>query len=140
AIVLLDNVDAAPQVLRLGTTVASDPAIRRCFSVPETVEFPTADGQTAFGLYYPPAHPDYVAPAHEKPPLLVKCHGGPTGSASSTLDLRTQFWTSRGIAVLDVNYGGSSGFGRAYRKRLDLRWGIVDVQDCVNGARYLAAA
>src|SRR5258706_11316882 len=72
------------------------------------------------------------------PPLLVKCHGGPTGAASSALNLSTEFWTSRGIAVLDVNYGGSTGFGRAYRERLNGNWGIVDVDDCVNGARYLA--
>ncbi|MEA2990874.1 MAG: hypothetical protein QOG83_3585, partial [Alphaproteobacteria bacterium] len=73
------------------------------------------------------------------PPLLVKCHGGPTSSASSTLNLSTQFWTSRGIAVLDVNYGGSTGFGRTYRERLHLNWGVVDVDDCVNGARHLVA-
>jgi dipeptidyl aminopeptidase/acylaminoacyl peptidase len=89
-------------------------------------------------LYYPPENPDYVAPAGEKPPLLVKCHGGPTSSASSQLNLNTQYWTSRGIAVLDVNYGGSTGYGRAYRDRLHLSWGIVDVDDAVNGARSLA--
>jgi dipeptidyl aminopeptidase/acylaminoacyl peptidase len=103
------------------------------------VEFPTTGGNTAFGLFYPPHNPDYAAPTSEKPPLLVKCHGGPTGAASSALNLSTQFWTSRGIAVLDVNYGGSTGFGRAYRERLDGNWGIVDVDDCVNGAKFLAA-
>jgi dipeptidyl aminopeptidase/acylaminoacyl peptidase len=138
AVVLLEPPYAAPQVLRLSTNVAADPAIGRCFSTPEAVEFPSADGRTAFGLYYPPSHPDYVAVVNEQPPLLVKCHGGPTGAASSTLDLRIQYWTSRGIAVLDINYGGSTGYGRAYRQRLQLRWGIVDVQDCVHGARYLA--
>jgi dipeptidyl aminopeptidase/acylaminoacyl peptidase len=138
AVVLLDQPDAAPQVLRVSTSVAANPVVRRCFSTPQTVEFPTAGGKTAFGLYYPAAHPDYAGLSQEKPPLVVKCHGGPTGSASSTLDLRIQYWTSRGIAVLDVNYGGSTGFGRAYRQRLNLRWGIVDVEDCVNGARYLA--
>ena len=71
---------------------------------------------------------------------LVKCHGGPTAAASSTLNLCDQYWTSRGIAVLDVNYGGSTGFGRAYRERLNGNWGIVDVDDCVNGAKFLAAA
>jgi dipeptidyl aminopeptidase/acylaminoacyl peptidase len=73
----------------------------------------------------------------EKPPLLVMSHGGPTGATSAAFSLRTQFWTSRGIAVLDVNYGGSTGYGRAYRERLNDKWGIVDVDDCVNGARYL---
>jgi dienelactone hydrolase len=92
----------------------------------------------AFGLFYPPRNPDYVGTADERPPLLVKCHGGPTSSASSALNLGTQFWISRGIAVLDVNYGGSAGFGREYRERLWLNWGVVDVDDCVNGAKYLA--
>jgi len=104
----------------------------------QPVEFPTAGGKTAFGLFYPPHNSDYVGSVDERPPLLVKCHGGPTSSASSTLNLGIQFWTSRGIAVLDVNYGGSTGFGREYRERLNLNWGIVDVDDCVNGARFLA--
>jgi dipeptidyl aminopeptidase/acylaminoacyl peptidase len=104
----------------------------------EPVEFPTTGGNTAFGLFYPPRNRDYAGSPDERPPLLVKCHGGPTSSASSTLNLGTQFWTSRGIAVLDVNYGGSTGFGREYRKRLKLNWGIVDVDDCVNGAKFLA--
>lgn len=108
-------------------------------SVPETIEFPTENGLTAFGFFYPPANRDYTAPAGEKPPLLVMSHGGPTGAAAAALDLEIQYWTSRGIAVLDVNYGGSTGYGRAYRERLDDRWGIVDVDDCCNGARYLAA-
>jgi dipeptidyl aminopeptidase/acylaminoacyl peptidase len=89
-------------------------------------------------LFYPPHNADYAAPEGEKPPLLVKCHGGPTSAASSTLNLGIQYWTSRGIAVLDVNYGGSSGFGRAYRNRLQLNWGVVDVDDCINGAKFLA--
>jgi dipeptidyl aminopeptidase/acylaminoacyl peptidase len=104
----------------------------------ESVEFPTTDGETAFGLFYPPANPDYAAPTDERPPLLVKCHGGPTSAASSALNLGIQYWTSRGIAVLDVNYRGSTGFGRAYRDRLHLTWGVVDVDDCVNGAKFLA--
>ena len=81
---------------------------------------------------------DYTAPANENPPLLVMSHGGPTSSSSGSLKYSIQYWTSRGIAVLDVNYGGSSGYGRAYRERLNGQWGIVDVDDCVNGARYLA--
>jgi dipeptidyl aminopeptidase/acylaminoacyl peptidase len=103
----------------------------------EPVEFPTTGGRTAFGLFYPPRNPDYGGNTDERPPLLVKCHGGPTSSASSTLNLGTLFWTSRGIAVLDVNYGGSTGFGREYRERLKLNWGIVDVDDCVSGAKFL---
>ena len=106
-------------------------------SVPDVVEFPTANDVTAFGFYYPPTNQDYVAADSEKPPLLVKIHGGPTAATSGTLSLRTQYWTSRGIAILDVNYGGSTGYGRAYRERLKGNWGIVDVDDCVNGATYL---
>jgi len=138
SVVLMDLKPGRYQVLRSASAVADQPEINRYFSRPQTVEFPTENGQTAFGLYYPPANPDYQAPAGAKPPLVVKCHGGPTGAASSALDLRTQFWTSRGIAVLDVNYGGSTGFGRAYRDRLQRSWGIIDVDDCVNGAKYLA--
>jgi dipeptidyl aminopeptidase/acylaminoacyl peptidase len=104
---------------------------------PRAVEFPTAGGLTAHGHFYPPGNRDYAAPANEKPPLLVMSHGGPTSSSSASLKYSIQYWTSRGIAVLDVNYGGSSGYGRAYRERLKGQWGIVDVDDCVNGARYL---
>jgi dipeptidyl aminopeptidase/acylaminoacyl peptidase len=105
----------------------------------ESLEFPTTGGETAFGLFYPPRNADYEPGTEECPPLLVKCHGGPTSAASSTLNLGVQYWTSRGIAVLDVNYRGSTGFGRAYRDRLQLNWGVVDVDDCVAGARFLAA-
>jgi dipeptidyl aminopeptidase/acylaminoacyl peptidase len=103
----------------------------------EAVEFPTAAGNAAFGLFYPPHNPDYAGPADEKPPLLVKCHGGPTSAASSALSLGIQYWTSRGIAVLDVNYGGSTGFGRAYRERLHRNWGLGDVDDCINGGKFV---
>lgn len=106
-------------------------------STPEVVEFPTTDGLTAYGFYYAPTNQDYIAPDNEAPPLLVKIHGGPTASTTATLDLRLQYWTSRGIAILDVNYGGSTGYGRDYRERLKGNWGIVDVDDCVNGATYL---
>jgi dipeptidyl aminopeptidase/acylaminoacyl peptidase len=105
---------------------------------PQSIAFPSSAGRTAFGLFYPPHNPDYAASSDERPPLLVKCHGGPTAAASSTLNLGMHYWTSRGIAVLDVNYAGSAGFGRAYRDLLHRTWGIVDVEDCVAGARYLA--
>ena len=110
----------------------------RYFSVPRAIEFPTEGGLTAHGFFYPPQNPDYRAPDNEKPPLIVKSHGGPTAAASTALSLSIQYWTSRGFAVLDVNYGGSTGYGRQYRERLNRKWGIVDVDDCVNGARYLA--
>ena len=100
--------------------------------------WPTADGDVAHGLFYPPASADSVGPADERPPLILKCHGGPTGATSTALDARIQYWTSRGYALLDVNYRGSTGYGRAYRGKLGGAWGIADVEDCVHGARYLA--
>ncbi|RKU05680.1 peptidase [Candidatus Poribacteria bacterium] len=108
------------------------------FSPPQAIEFPTEGGLSAHAFFYPPQNRDYTAPAEDLPPLLVISHGGPTSATSTALDLEIQYWTSRGIAVLDVNYGGSSGYGRAYRQRLNGQWGIVDVDDCVNGALYLA--
>jgi dipeptidyl aminopeptidase/acylaminoacyl peptidase len=107
------------------------------FSIPEAIEFPTENGKTSHGFLYSPQNPDCRAPQGELPPLLVKSHGGPTAAASTSLAWDIQYWTSRGFAVLEVNYGGSSGYGRSYRQRLYGRWGIVDVDDCVNGARYL---
>ena len=103
----------------------------------EPVRFPTGDGDTAHALYYPPASTAARAPADGAPPLLVKCHGGPTGAADAGLDLRIQFWTSRGFAVLDVNYRGSTGYGRAYRQKLYGGWGVTDTEDCCAGARWL---
>ncbi len=107
------------------------------FSTPEALAFPTFDGSMAYGIFYPPHNPDFAAPEGEKPPLLVISHGGPTGATSSALSLSIQYWTSRGFAVFDVNYGGSTGYGRPYRERLNGQWGIVDVEDCIHGARYL---
>jgi dipeptidyl aminopeptidase/acylaminoacyl peptidase len=141
SIVMLDLISGAYQVLKKEIALLDQPGSRitKYLSTVRAVEFPTTDGNTAYGLFYPPYNPDYVRPAAELPPLLVRCHGGPTASASSVLDLTTQFWTSRGIAVFDVNYGGSTGFGRVFRDRLHLNWGIVDVDDCINGAKFLAA-
>ncbi len=108
-------------------------------SIPQAIAFPTENNLTAYGFFYPPQNQDYQPPSTEKPPLIVKSHGGPTASTSSTLNLRIQYWTSRGFAVFDVNYGGSTGYGKEYRERLKDNWGIVDVDDCCNGAKYLAA-
>lgn len=108
-----------------------------CLSRPQSLSFPTANGDTAYGLYYPPSNPEHAAPDHAVPPLLVKCHGGPTGAAGTALDLKIQFWTSRGFGVLDVNYRGSTGYGRAYRQKLYGRWGVADVADCIHGACHL---
>ncbi|MBI3801879.1 MAG: S9 family peptidase [Deltaproteobacteria bacterium] len=134
AIVRLDLSMRQLEVLHRSNSLAIDADY---VSVPQAIEFPTEHGLTAHALFYAPRNRDYTAPSGEHPPLLVKSHGGPTSAASPTLNLGIQYWTSRGIAVLDVNYGGSTGYGRAYRERLKGQWGVVDVDDCVNGARFL---
>jgi dipeptidyl aminopeptidase/acylaminoacyl peptidase len=137
SIVALEPDTGRTAVLRKATAVADDPAVSRYLTTPRPVKFPTAGGKYAYGLYYPPHNPDFAAPEGERPPLVVKSHGGPTASASSTLDLRTQFYTSRGVAVIDVDYGGSTGYGREYRDRLRGQWGVIDVEDCAAAVRYL---
>ncbi|KAK6245298.1 hypothetical protein SCA6_008388 [Theobroma cacao] len=108
------------------------------FSLPELIEFPTeVPGQNAYAYYYPPSNPLYQASQEEKPPLLLKSHGGPTSETRGILNLSIQYWTSRGWAFVDVNYGGSTGYGRQYRERLLGQWGIVDVDDCCSCARFL---
>lgn len=134
SIVSLSLTDGESEVLRRSNNLEID---RGYFSVPRAVEFPTENSLTAHAFFYPPRNLDYRGPDGELPPLLVKSHGGPTAAAGSALSLNTQYWTSRGIAVLDVNYGGSTGYGREYRERLNDNWGIVDVDDCANGARFL---
>ena len=121
-------------VLQVAVQTDIDPEY---LSIPEPIEFPTEKGLTAHAFYYAPRNRDYTGPVGEKPPLLVTCHGGPTGAATMELELTTQYWTSRGFAMLDVNYGGSTGYGRDYRERLIGEWGVVDVDDSVNGALYL---
>jgi dipeptidyl aminopeptidase/acylaminoacyl peptidase len=122
------------QVLKRSLEIAIDSDY---LSEPEAIEFPTSNGLTAFALFYPPKAKHCAAPAGERPPLLVISHGGPTSATTSALRLSVQYWTSRGFAVVDVNYGGSTGYGRAYRERLKGNWGIVDVEDCINAARFL---
>jgi len=122
-------------VLRRSSDTDLDPG---SISKAQTIRFPTAEGREAYAYFYPPANAAFRAPQGERPPLIVKGHGGPTGQSSNALALKIQYWTSRGFAVVDVNYGGSTGYGRDYRQRLDGNWGIVDVQDCVNAARFLA--
>jgi dipeptidyl aminopeptidase/acylaminoacyl peptidase len=118
----------APQSLQLD---------RAFISVAQSIEFPTAGGQTAHAFYYPPTNPEFGPPTGEKPPLVVKVHGGPTSHSKPELAMSIQYWTSRGFALLDVNHGGSSGFGRAYRERLHGNWGLVDVGDVVAAVKYL---
>lgn len=134
AIVRLDLQTGDIEELRRSSTLTIHPGY---ISAPEAIEFPTENGLTAYAFYYAPQNQDYAAPVDEKPPLLVKSHGGPTAATSASFSPSIQYWTSRGIAVLDVNYGGSTGYGREYRERLKNNWGIVDVDDCVNGAKYL---
>ncbi|MDH4269376.1 MAG: S9 family peptidase, partial [Dehalococcoidia bacterium] len=134
AIIQLSRATGKIEVLRRSTEVAIDPGY---LSIPRAVEFPTGNGLTAHAFFYAPKNRDFVATQGERPPLLVISHGGPTGATSSEFNLMIQYWTSRGFAVTDVNYGGSSGYGRAYRQRLNGQWGIVDVDDCVNCAQYL---
>jgi dipeptidyl aminopeptidase/acylaminoacyl peptidase len=132
--VSFDLITEKKQILKRSSTLEID---LEFLSLPEPIEFPTNNGLTAYAWYYPPKNKDYSAPVGELPPLLVRSHGGPTAAASASLNLRVQYWTSRGFAYLDVNYGGSTGYGRKYRQRLQGNWGIVDVDDCVNAARYL---
>jgi dipeptidyl aminopeptidase/acylaminoacyl peptidase len=106
-------------------------------SIPSVIEFPTDNNLTAHGFFYPPKNRKYEGLDTSKPPLLVKIHGGPTGATGSSLNESIQYWTTRGIAVMDINYGGSTGYGTVYRRRLDRNWGVVDVADCVNGALHL---
>jgi dipeptidyl aminopeptidase/acylaminoacyl peptidase len=137
--------DQPTSIVRLNLTTHSLEVLRRAsqvdldagfISIPQTVEYPTARGQTAHAFFYAPRNKNFRAPAADRAPLIVISHGGPTAAATQSLNLSIQFWTSRGMAVLDVNYGGSTGYGRKYRQRLIGQWGIVDTEDCVNGAKY----
>ncbi len=133
------RVDLADGRVTVLARSADDLPAASLLSVPRAIRFPSANGRTAHAFHYPPRNDGYRMPAGERPPLIVIGHGGPTGMAGNTLKLATQFWTSRGFAVLDVNYGGSTGFGRDYRQLLSGQWGVVDVEDCIAGARHLVA-
>ena len=133
-VLVIDLASQAEQVVKVANPAHIDSGH---LSIPKPLEFPTEGGKTAHAFYYPPRNDGYEAPAGEKPPLVVHCHGGPTGSAGPTYPFEFQYWTSRGFALVDVNYGGSAGYGRAYRRRLNGQWGVVDVDDCINAARYV---
>ncbi len=129
--------DGAPEEVRS----ASDDAVADGYvSIPRPIEFPTSGGETAHGFYYPPTNPEFEAPAGELPPLIVQSHGGPTSHTTPALDREFLFWTSRGIGVIDVNYRGSTGHGRAYSQRLRGEWGVVDTEDCIAATRHLAGS
>lgn len=136
AIVAVDLTARPPrvEVLRPSRDDSVDPGM---LSAPRPLRFPSAGGRTAHALYYPPANSHHEGPDGDRPPVVVVSHGGPTGAASPVLNLQTQLWTSRGVAVVDVNYAGSTGYGRAYRRLLDGQWGVADVEDCVAAARHL---
>jgi dipeptidyl aminopeptidase/acylaminoacyl peptidase len=135
AVVVLDTHTGGRRVVRRAFEFELDPD---ALSEPRAIEFPTRDGETAHAFYYPPLSATHEGPEGELPPLRVICHGGPTAHSGSALTLSYQFWTSRGIGVVDVNYRGSTGFGRPYRDALRGRWGEIDVTDCIDAAAYLA--
>lgn len=137
AIVTIDLTTGGYRILRAPGSVKLDSAF---ISVAEPIEFPTDGGLTAHAFFYPPTNPEASGAAGEKPPLVVKVHGGPTSHSKPEFSLATQYWTSRGFALLDVNHGGSSGFGRAYRERLNGKWGVVDVGDVVAAVKFLIKA
>ena len=135
AIVTLNITTGDYQILKQSSNLEIDSGY---LSQPQPIAFPTSNNQTAYAWYYPPQNKDFQAPEGELPPLFVKSHGGPTAMTTASYNLKIQYWTSRGFAFVDVNYGGSTGYGRDYRQRLYGQWGIVDVADCVNVAQFLA--
>ena len=135
SIVRIDAATGETKVIYTTVETVVDPGY---ISIPQAIEFPTEGDLTAHALFYPPTNCDHTGPLDELPPLLVLSHGGPTGAAQSYMQLSIHYWTSRGFAVIDVNYGGSTGYGRGYRQRLNGQWGVVDTVDCINAARYLA--
>jgi dipeptidyl aminopeptidase/acylaminoacyl peptidase len=136
AVIRLDLVNLQWKALRRSSSAQVDAGF---VSIAEAISFPTEDGLQAHAFFYRPTNRDCQGPIDERPPLIVITHGGPTSSTDAALKWSTQYWTSRGFALVAVNYGGSTGYGRAYRERLKGRWGVVDVDDAVNAARFLIA-
>ncbi len=137
AVVQLDLNSGATKILRVSSAMSLDQGY---VSVPEALSYISGEGEEAHGFFYPPVNADFVGPEARPPPLIVIGHGGPTAATGTSFRLPIQYWTSSGFAVLDVNYRGSTGYGRDYRHRLYGGWGVIDVEDCVNGARHLAEA
>ncbi|MEJ0005891.1 MAG: prolyl oligopeptidase family serine peptidase [Steroidobacteraceae bacterium] len=144
--VLANSATAAPEILKIEVSSGSARTLRSAgssilppaaTSVATQIDFPSVHGRIAHAFFYPPTNPGFQAPEGRLPPLLTLVHGGPTGQASPAYSAALQFWTSRGFAVVDVNYGGSSGFGRTYRQELNGNWGVVDVEDVIAAVSYL---
>jgi dipeptidyl aminopeptidase/acylaminoacyl peptidase len=135
ALVTFEPATGRQQTIRRSLELDLDPA---SISVPRAIEFATGNGGNAHAFYYPPTNAGYEGPRDDLPPLRVSCHGGPTANTKPQLDLEIQFFTQRGIGVVDVNYRGSTGYGREYRRLLNGRWGEIDWRDCVAAARCLA--
>lgn len=136
SIISLDPITGKYEVIRKAIQISIDQDL---ISKPELIEYPSMGGKTGYGIYYAPKNPKYAAPQGEKPPLIVRCHGGPTSRASPVFSLEVQYWTSRGFAFVDINYGGSTGFGREYFKRLEGTWGVLDVEDSLSAVKTLIA-
>lgn len=134
-VILIDLESGQYQVLASSSNANIDP---QYIAAPKPVSFPTTEGDISYGLFYQATNPQYQLPEGEKSPLIVTCHGGPTSASTSAQDLRRQYWTSRGFSILDLNYRGSTGYGREYRRKLYGNWGIYDVDDCVAAVNYLA--
>jgi dipeptidyl aminopeptidase/acylaminoacyl peptidase len=146
AVFIGGNYKTAPEVVKLDLKNGETRILKRSdyteiddgyLSTPMPIEYPTENGLTAHAIFYPPINKDYSPPEDESPPLIVKVHGGPTSATTTTLSWGIQYWTSRGFGLVDVNYGGSTGYGREYMRRLDGNWGIVDIDDSINAAKYL---
>ena len=135
AVVTIDLSDGWVEVLKRASTASVDPSY---LTEAQSISFPVGDGQTSYAIWYPPKNADFAGPSKEKPPLVVFSHGGPTSQTDGSLSMGIQYWTSRGIGVVDVNYRGSSGYGRAYRDALQGTWGLADAEDCIAAARHLA--
>jgi dipeptidyl aminopeptidase/acylaminoacyl peptidase len=136
ALVEIDVESATASIVRSNPEPVADTYLTE----PRLISFPTAGGDVAHGVYYPPTNPEFEAPNGELPPLIVEVHGGPTACVFPRLSVAYMFWTSRGFGVVDVNYRGSTGYGRDFRRKLEGEWGVVDVDDCLAAAQHLAAA
>lgn len=138
ALVHLDLAKGGVEVVK--RSVPLQAGLGRFYSVPVPISFPSAEGREVHGFLYRPRNPDFRPPAGERPPLIIRFHGGPTAAATDALSLTVQFWTTRGFAVLDLNYSGSTGYGRRYRERLCGQWGVAEVEDAVSAARHCVSA